>query len=106
MVKAFKRNHEEFADIVQDMDLSKKDLAKITNPKSVNSSSKLERLDYHIRTSMLAKARRAQDELKQHTWMSEYLRESADPLEKLASELVRILESEKRFRGRIEAVMD
>jgi S1-C subfamily serine protease len=104
LVKAFKRNYDEFVDMVRSMDLSKQDLAKLTNPKSLTTSSKVERLDYHIRTTLLSKVRRLQDDLKQ-SWMSDYLTESAVPLDELSSELLLKLESEKGLRDRIKAVM-
>lgn len=105
MVKAFKRNYEEFVDLIQGAELSKKELAKIANPKSLASTSKLERLDYHIRTMMLGKAKTVHDDLSRYRWMSNYLEESAVPLDQMAGELVRTLESEKKLRQRIEAVM-
>ena len=54
---------------------------------------------------MLGKAKKLHEELSRYTWMSEYLEESAVPLDQMASELVRALESEKLLRQRIEAVM-
>ncbi|MDF7807954.1 serine protease [Pontiellaceae bacterium B12219] len=104
LVKAFKRNYDEFVELVRKADLSKRDLEKLTNPKSLTSSSKVERLDYHIRTTLLSKVRRLQDDLKQN-WMSDYLAESAVPLNELSSDLLLKLESEKGLRERIKAVM-
>lgn len=104
MVKAFKRNYEEFVGLVRNEDLSKAEIAKISNPKSLVSTSKLASVDYHIRTTMLGKAKKAHEELSGYSWMSDYLKESAVPLDQMASELVRSLESEKKLRQRIEAV--
>jgi len=86
LVKAFKRNYEEFVDIIRDMDLDKRELAKLTNQKNNLSTSKVEQLDYHIRTTLLAKVKQQQETLSRYRWMSEYLEESAEPLQKIARE--------------------
>ncbi|MDF7797846.1 serine protease [Pontiellaceae bacterium B1224] len=105
MVKAFNRNYQEFVGLVRNEDFDKKELAKISNPKSLVSTSKLQSLDYHIRTTMLGKAKKVHDDLAGYRWMSDYLKESAEPLDEMASELVRSLESEKNLGQRIKAVM-
>lgn len=105
LVKAFKRNYEEFVNVVRDMDMDKRELARITNPNSRLSVSKVEQLDEHIRTTLLAKARQKHEEIGRYQWMSEYLDESVAPLEQLAGELIRVLDQEQGFRDRIEAVM-
>ncbi|QBG46322.1 serine protease [Verrucomicrobia bacterium S94] len=105
LVKAFKRNYEEFVGVVADMDMDRRELARLTNPNNRLSVSKVEQLDYHIRTTLLAQARQKYEEIGRYQWMSEYLEESAAPLEQLAGELIRVLDQEQGFRERIEAVM-
>lgn len=104
-VKSFKRNYEEFKALVVSADLDKKELAKISNVQDSKSSSKIERLDYYIRTTMLSKARQLQQDIGRYEWMSEYLEESAEALEKMASDLVLRLEGKKNLMPRAKAVM-
>jgi hypothetical protein len=102
MVKAFKRNFDEFVDRLADMDLSKGEMSKLRKSYGKKSTSKVEMLDYHIRTSLLEKARRVQDDLKQYNWMSDFLRESAAPLDALAGELIRLLEASENPYTRVK----
>ena len=104
-VKAFKRNFEEFEEIVQEMEISKKELAQFGNTKSRKSSGRIDRVDYHLRTMLLGKARQLQDNLKRYSWMSRFLKGEADPLDEMAGNLIRQLEAMEDMRGRIKAVM-
>lgn len=101
-VKAFKRNHEEFVAKVSDMQLTKSDLAKMSNANAQMSTSKIQLIDDHLRSMLLDKVRQGQDALKQYDWMSNYLRESAEPLDELAGEMVRVLEGQRNILPRIK----
>lgn len=103
MVKAFKRNLDEFIDEVRKMDPDKADLKKMENANTLTSTTKVEQIDYHIRTSMLRKVKQLQDEIKQVEWMSEYLNERAAALDEPAGELIRLLENEKLLVERVKA---
>ncbi len=105
-VKAFKRNFEEFRQLVRKADLDKKDMAKMSNADNSFSQSKIERLDYYIRTMMLSKAKKLQEEIKAQNWMSEYLEESASDVERMAGELVLRLEGKTNILPRLKAVND
>jgi S1-C subfamily serine protease len=104
-VKSFKRNFDEFRILVKKSDLDKAELAKLSNAQTSNSSSKIERMDSYIRTTQLSKVQQLQKEIQQRDWMSEYLEESAETLDTMASELVLRLEGEKNLYPRVKAVM-
>ena len=103
MVKAFKRNLDDFIDDLRDKDLSRSDINRMANSNDLLSTTDLERLDYHIRTGLLGRTKRMQDELRQKRWLSEYLEESAEPLDEMIGYLVRILENERLFANRVRA---
>jgi hypothetical protein len=91
--------------LVKKSDLDKAELAKLSNAQTSNSSSKIERMDSYIRTTLLSKVQQLQKEIQQRDWMSEYLEESAETLDTMASELVLRLEGEKNLYPRVKAVM-
>lgn len=101
-VKSFKRNFEEFAGLSQGLD--KQDLAKLSNQANRKSEGKLDRVDYHIRTVLLGKARQLQDDMKKFNWMTQLLSELAEPLDEMAGELVRKLEGMTDLYERVKAV--
>jgi hypothetical protein len=93
VVKAFQRNLDEFLARAKDMELSKSELNELDRNFGKKSSNQLETVDYHIRTTLLNKVKRMQDQLGQYAWMSRFLQSSAEPLDELAGEMVRILET-------------
>ncbi len=102
-VKSFKRNFEEFRELVRKADLSKSEMSDMSNDASSTSQSKIERLDYYIRSMMLSKARKLKEEIEDQVWMSEYLEETAADLEKMAGELVIRLEGKTNLYPRLRA---
>lgn len=101
-VKSFKRNYEEFVTIAQEMD--KQDLAKLSNQGNRKSEGRVDRIDYHLRTMLLGKARQLQDDMAKYNWMTQLLSELAEPLDEMAGELVRKLEGETNIYDRVKAV--
>ncbi len=106
MVKAFARNYDEFVAMMREMDPDRRELAAMSAAqKSGKSPSKAERVDYYIRTSTLSKAKALREELERQEWMSQYMRDAADPLNKMASDLVLKLEGKKDVLPRAKAVL-
>jgi hypothetical protein len=105
LVKFFTRNYEELGEKVRDMDLDRRELERLSSSFGQKSTNKLEMIDNHIRTSMLNRLKRMQDELGTYTWMSRFLTESAEPLDELAGELIRILSTNENPYPRIKELM-
>jgi hypothetical protein len=105
MVKAFKQNHDEFIEKINDMDLDKRELTKLRRSFGGHSTRGVEMIDYRIRTGFLNKVKRMQDDLGQYEWMSRYLRQTAEPLDQLSGELIRILEANENPYIRVQRMM-
>ena len=105
LVKSFARNHDELREKVRDMNFDRRELERLSNSFGQKSTSKVEMIDNHIRTSMLNRLKRIQDELTTYTWMSRFLKDSAEPLDELPGELIRILSTNENPYPRIKELM-
>ncbi|WP_372845354.1 serine protease [Pontiella sp.] len=101
LVKAFKRNYEEFVAKVNDMDVSSRDLEDMSQNFGRRSTTKAEMLDGYIRSSLLNRAKRIQTDLEESRWASRFLEEAAEPLSELVGELIRVLEENENPYSRI-----
>jgi S1-C subfamily serine protease len=105
MVKAFSRNYDEFIAKASDMQLTKNELNDLNRNFGKKSTNQLESLDYRIRTLMINKANRMQDQLDEYDWMSTFLEKSAEPLEGSVSEIIRVLDSSENPYIRLKRIL-
>jgi hypothetical protein len=105
LVKSFARNYDELREKVRDMNLDRRELERLKSSFGQKSTNKAEMIDNHIRTSLLNRLKRMQDELGTYTWMSRFLKDSAEPLDELAGELIRILSTNENPYPRIKELM-